>query len=74
MILIFLVFFLKRNLVIKIQTMQGIPIQINSLRITFKPHSLKKFSTPMGETFIGRQGKKYLELSKGERKQHLFRQ
>lgn len=36
--------------------------------MTIIPHSLKKFEAPIGETFIGRQGKKYLVLSHGEKK------
>ena len=50
-----------------IKIIHGNPIQSISERITLAPHSLKKFPMPMGETFIGRQGKKYLELSKGEK-------
>jgi len=53
---------------ININKTHGIPIQIASLTRTFCPHSLKKFSTPIGDTFIGRQGRKYLELSQGEKK------
>lgn len=48
-------------------TKRGIPIQIISLLITSNPHSLKNFWNPIGETLIGRQGKKYLEFSKGEK-------
>ncbi len=43
------------------------PIQINSLCSTVLPHSLKKLAIPIGETFISLQGKKYHELSNGEK-------
>ena len=44
------------------------PIQISSFNNTCTPLLPKKFSTPMGETLMGRHGKKYLELSQGEKK------
>jgi len=40
----------------------------SSLLITAKPHLLKKGITPIGETTIGLQGKKYLVLSKGDKR------
>ena len=48
------------------------PIYLSSLRITLIPHSEKNFSTPIGETFIFLNGKKYLEFSKGIKKPTPF--
>jgi hypothetical protein len=45
---------------------EGSQIQSNSLRIVFKPHSLKNGRIPMGETRMGVHGKKYLVSSKGD--------
>jgi hypothetical protein len=44
----------------------GSPIHKSSLLITIKPHLLKKALTPIRETIIGVQGKKYLVFSKGD--------
>ena len=44
----------------------GSKTQINSLIITLKPHSLKNALIPIGETWIGVKGEKYLVLSKGD--------
>jgi len=38
---------------------------INSLKITFIPHSEKNFSIPIGDTTISLNGKKNLELLNG---------
>ena len=46
---------------------QGIPIHSASLFITRIPCSLKNLIAPMGDTLIGRQGKKYRALSNGEK-------
>lgn len=40
------------------QAKHGIPIQINSLRITRDPAELKKALIPIGETWMGCHGKK----------------
>jgi hypothetical protein len=40
----------------------------SSLLITAKPHRLKNEATPTGETTMGRHGKKYLVISKGDNK------
>ena len=37
-------------------------------KITSNPLGVRKFLIPIGETSIGRKGKKYLELSKGQKK------
>ena len=46
----------------------GRPIQTNSESNTDNPYLEKKLEIPMGETSMGCQGKKYLEVSKGEKK------
>lgn len=47
---------------------EGSQIHKSSFLITIKPLLLKKALMPIGETFIGVQGKKYLVLSKGDNK------
>ena len=46
----------------------GIQTQIISLFNTRQPHSLKKLVIPIGETVIGRNGKKKRVLSNGAKK------
>src|SRR3954469_25543827 len=46
----------------------GSAIQRSSLRMTAAPSALKKEPTPIGDTWIGRQAKKYRVVSKGEKK------
>lgn len=51
-----------------INNIEGIQIYTNSLFNTLIPHSLKKLWTFTGDTCTGCHGKKYLVLSKGEKK------
>jgi hypothetical protein len=46
----------------------GIQIHSSSLRNTSSPRSLKKRVAEIGETAMGRQGRKYLSLLNGEKK------
>lgn len=48
-------------------SINGTPTHKASLHITSRPHSLKKRLIPIGDTFMGLQGKKYLEFLKGEK-------
>ena len=49
------------------RTAVGTQIHINSLCSTRNPGSLKNSRTPIGETAMGRMGKKYLVGSNGEK-------
>ena len=46
----------------------GSHIQTNSLFRVMSPHLLRNIVIPMGETRIGRHGKKYLVSSNGDRR------
>lgn len=45
--------------------MAGIPINMASLAKTLAPQALKNFAAPIGDTFMGCQGKKYRSAEKG---------
>src|SRR6185369_6995489 len=47
------------------RTIAGIQIHTSSLRITAHPFAEKKRARPIGETWIGRKGKKIRRLSNG---------
>ena len=44
---------------------EGIQIHANSFFKTSRPREVKKAATPIGETSIGRQGRKYRPVSNG---------
>ena len=46
--------------------MPGINTQINSEAMTVNPHSEKNAFTPIGDTWIGRKGRKSRSWSKGQ--------
>ncbi len=54
--------YLRKMILINFKTIikikLGKPIHNNSLFITRKPHLLKNLLAPIGDTFIGRHGKK----------------
>lgn len=59
---------LFKRIVNKEKVTHGIPIHNASFFSTSSPLSEKNLAAPMGETAIGRHGKKYLVSSKGEKK------